>query len=51
MNKNLKKVIAPVAAAAMVLAVPTGVYAEDGAQEKITFAWIGHRIPTTPDFT
>ena len=37
MNKNLKKVIAPVAAAAMVLAVPTGVYAEDGAQEKITF--------------
>ena len=34
MNKNLKKVIAPVAAAAMVLAVPTGVYAEDGAQEK-----------------
>ena len=40
MNKNLKKVIAPVAAAAMVLAVPTGVYAEDA----------GHRIPTTPDF-
>ena len=37
MNKNLKKVIAPVAAAAMVFAVPTGVYAEDGAQEKITF--------------
>ena len=37
MNKNLKKFIAPVAAAAMVLAVPTGVYAEDGAQEKITF--------------
>ena len=37
MNKNLKKVIAPVAAAAVVLAVPTGVYAEDGAQEKITF--------------
>ena len=31
MNKNLKKFIAPVAAAAMVLAVPTGVYAEDGA--------------------
>ena len=37
MKKKKKKVIAPVAAAAMVFAVPTGVYAEDGAQEKITF--------------
>ena len=31
MNKNLKKIVVPAAAAAMVLAVPTGVYAEDGA--------------------
>ena len=45
MNKNLKKVIAPVAAAAMVLAVPTGVH-----RRKSHSAWTGHRIPTTPDF-
>ena len=37
MNKNLKKYMVPAAAAAMVFAIPTGVYAEDAAPEKITF--------------
>lgn len=50
MNKNLKKVIAPVAAAAMVLAVPTGVYQKMVHRRKSHSAWTGHRIPTTPDF-
>ena len=37
MNKNLKKYMVPAAAAAMVFAIPTGVYAENAAPEKITF--------------
>ena len=47
MNKNLKKVIAPVAAAAMVFAVPTQKMVR---RRKSHSAWTGHRIPTTPDF-
>ena len=37
MKKNMKKFIAPAAAAAMVLALPTGVYAGEQDTEKITF--------------
>ena len=37
MNKNLKKAVASAAALTMVFAVPTGVYAADGENEKITF--------------
>ena len=37
MKNNMKKFIAPAAAAAMVLALPTGVYAGEQDTEKITF--------------
>ncbi|MFQ7553036.1 MAG: ABC transporter substrate-binding protein [Blautia marasmi] len=41
------RVIAPVAAAAMVLAVPTGIRRR-WCGRKSHSAWTGHRIPTTP---